>query len=217
MITDILSMIPSTLAASPLTPLAGYALMIWIGAEAFGRVRAARRIAGHAEAFADYLARAARTRGPGGIPAAPDEATRSSHLPGDIDPQIVRQRGIAFITDELMPLRHRLQRDEVLAPLCGLAITMLAWALALPDATEVLRHDPQQLMRTLGMGAGSSFLGVVIAAVTVVAGKRIDIAHDRIVPHLEDLPPCPPSGPSPMMAADRGSRADADLRGRRWG
>lgn len=195
MISDIFSSVASTLAASPLTPLVGYGAMIWLGAEALGRIRTARRVVREADTFADYLSLAETARH-----AAIDTATVHL-LPGGFNDIEVRRRGDIFLNETLVPLRHQLQGYEVLGPLFGLGFTMLAWALALPDAVEVLRSAPDQIMRTLGMGAATSCIGVVIAAMSFMAGKRLDIAHDRIQPRLEALAVTAATPPHQPVAA----------------
>lgn len=199
MFTDLFSSVASTLSASPYTPLAAYGLMTFLAAETWGRARAARRVAREADKIIAFLAREERRRLEAGHPYA-----ASRYMSGGVGRDIVRLHATIFLAETLRPLRHRLSGAEVLGPLAGLGFTMLSWALVLPDAVGVLRDNPDHIMRTLGMGAFSSFIGVVIAAAAMTAGKRLDIAEARLQPRIDDL-----VADDPSLEPPRPSRAPA--------
>lgn len=171
--------IAATLADNPATQTFAYAVMAAVGVVSIRRAFHARRVATEAEDFAAWLA------------SLPRRGARNASALYDI-----RDWGLAFVSETLVPLRHKLHRDETLAPLAGLFFSMLAWALALPGALETLRDDPDRLTTTLGMGAATSCLGFLFTAVSIVAGKRIDVAEGRLVAGLDRLEPEHPSQPN---------------------
>ena len=97
----------------------------------------------------------------------------------------LRAASLAFLADQVTPLRSLLQRDEVLAPICGLAFTMLGWCIAAAGGAALLRDHPDHLMQSVGLGAGASFIGVVVAALSVVLGKALEIQAERIETYLQ--------------------------------
>lgn len=175
---DAFTRIAATIAGSPLTLIVAFAVMAAVGAVAIRRAIHARRIARDAEDLAAWLNRIPRRSAPVGLPL-----------------HEIRDKSLTFMSETLVPLRHKLQRDEVIAPLAGIFFSMLGWTLALPGALETLRIDPDRLTTTLAMGAATSCLGFLFTAVSVFAGKRLDVAEGRLVAGLDRLGPDQTSRP----------------------
>jgi hypothetical protein len=86
----------------------------------------------------------------------------------------------AFVSERLVPLRHRLANFETAGGYLSLLFTMLSYAIAIPGATKALENDPEALFIMLGLGSGVSCMGIATALLAHVSGKRLDSVIDRI-------------------------------------
>ena len=98
-----------------------------------------------------------------------------------------------FLSEVLLPIRHRLQTTEILAAYLGLGWTFLTYAVALPQAATLMRDDPDALFTLFGIGAGTSFLGVVIMIIATWLTRRMEALEERIAALLAELPPDDPA------------------------
>lgn len=93
--------------------------------------------------------------------------------------------------------------------------TFLTYAVALPQAATLMRDDPDALFTLFGIGAGTSFLGVLIMILATWLTRRMEALEERITALLAELPPDDPTprtaGISPYRSMRPAEPRDSDL------
>jgi hypothetical protein len=103
-----------------------------------------------------------------------------------------------FLSETLLPIRHKLQSFETIAAYCGLAMTFATYALALPQAATLMRSDPNALFSTFGIGAGTSFIALIAAIIASTFARRLESLEERIAALLYHMPPNDPAAMAEM-------------------
>lgn len=98
-----------------------------------------------------------------------------------------------FLSETLLPIRYQLQTTETVAAYLGLGWTFLTYAVALPQAATLMREDPDALFTLFGIGAGTSFLGVIVMIIATWVTRRMESFEERISALLAEEPEDDPS------------------------
>jgi len=93
-------------------------------------------------------------------------------------PISLSRRVTRFLGGDVARARHLLGTLEEVGPIIGLALTLLAFAIALPGFWADLTNDPNIFFQKIGMAVGSSCIGITIKLLCFVQGRRLDAATD---------------------------------------
>ncbi len=90
----------------------------------------------------------------------------------------------AFLDEDLVRLRGVLGLLEEVGPIAGLLGTFGGFVLALPGFWSALATAPDELFGKMGLAMGTSFLGMIVRLVALVAGHRLDTETDLLAASL---------------------------------
>lgn len=104
-------------------------------------------------------------------------------------PRSLARRVSRFLGGDVARSRHVLGTLEEVGPIIGLALTLLAFAIALPGFWADLSNDPNIFFQKIGMAVGSSCIGMTIKLLCFIQGRRLDAATDALQVELDLVSP----------------------------
>lgn len=99
---------------------------------------------------------------------------------------------------------YAMGRIELVAPVLGLGLTLLAFLLAIPGLVEALKVNPDALFNKFGIGAGTSIFGIVCLVVAVIQRLRLQEWSEHLdddINECVELAPCDQELSAPFIEA----------------
>lgn len=163
--------------------IAGCGTMILILAETLGQAWEAGRVVRNIDKLETAFAHIHRTEEP--IQRVAGQLTLVTRSPGS-SLQRLQSASARLLSGPVRRSRYAMHKLELVSPSIGLGWTMAAFVAALPGALETLQNDPGALFSQVGMGGGTSVIGVVCFVVALNQRLRLDMAVERLADLVPD-------------------------------
>ena len=163
--------------------IAGYATMTLILVETLGQAWETNRVMRRVDEVERAFAQLHRAEAP--QKTTTGQLALATRIPdhGLLQLRVASER---LLTGPVRRSRYALHKLELVSPSIGLGWTMAAFVAALPSALETLQNDPGVLFSQVGMGGGTSVLGVICFVIALSKRLRLDMAAEGLAELAHD-------------------------------